>query len=298
MKRILSTVLTLSVMLVSCIMTTGCEKNGGNGNGNEGEYGFTKSDAILAFDSFISNFFESRGQFARDTNMDGTTAVAWTQATMFDMIINAYKLTDDQKYMDLLNKHFEGCKNTFTFDWYDYSHWDLYDDMMWWVGALARAYQLTGNEEFLSVSEEGFKRVWYGKESNFDGKGWDELDAYGSFGGDDDTQIPGKPLTAIPAMYWDWKFARTGKMSCVHFPTMIAAITVPGMKITSKKPRLCTNMVPQNFSIKRPGLSPTQCMMKMQVLTGDHLYITRLPQWRHLPCFILRPRNRNIWTTP
>lgn len=224
MKRILSTVLTLSVMLVSCIMTTGCEKNGGNGNGNEGEYGFTKSDAILAFDSFISNFFESRGQFARDTNMDGTTAVAWTQATMFDMIINAYKLTDDQKYMDLLNKHFEGCKNTFTFDWYDYSHWDLYDDMMWWVGALARAYQLTGNEEFLSVSEEGFKRVWYGKESNFDGKGWNELDAYGSFGGDDDTQIPGKPLTAIPAMYWDWKFARTGKMSCVHFPTMIAAI--------------------------------------------------------------------------
>ena len=93
MKRILSTVLTLSVMLVSCIMTTGCEKNGGNGNGNEGEYGFTKSDAILAFDSFISNFFESRGQFARDTNiaiitiMERTRTIVNSTSTSFVSII-------------------------------------------------------------------------------------------------------------------------------------------------------------------------------------------------------------------
>lgn len=184
---------------------------------DNGEYSFTYDDAVLAFDSFVSYFFENRGLFARDTNMDGNAAVGWTQATMFDMVMNAYKLTEDEKYLDLMQSHFEGVKSLFTFDWYDYSHWDLYDDIMWWVGALARAYLLTGEQEYLDISEEGFERVWYGKESDFDGTGWNELDALGSYGGDD-------PVDPVEAMYWDWKFGRTGKMSCIHFPTMIAAV--------------------------------------------------------------------------
>lgn len=221
MRKLFRAYATVAFILSGLIMS-GCDK--GNEGGQSASYSFTYDDAVTAFDAFISNFFESRGQFARDSDMSGTTAVAWTQATMFDMIINAYKLTGDSKYLDLMKKHYEGCKNSFTFDWYDYSHWDLYDDMMWWVGSLARAYELTGEEEYLAVSEEGFKRVWFGKPDNSDGKGFDELDAYGSFGGDDDTQIPGKPKDPVDAMYWDWKFGRTGKMSCVHFPTMIAAI--------------------------------------------------------------------------
>lgn len=223
MKKMTTFLASAITVCITGLCICSCENKGGNGNENT-EYSFTYDDAVLAFDSFVSAFFESRGQFARDTNMDGKTAVAWTQATMFDMIQNAYKLTGDRKYLDLLKEHFEGSKNAFSFDWYDYSHWDLYDDMMWWVGALARAYQLTGEEEYLTVSEEGFKRVWYGKESGDDGKGWNELDAYGSYGGDDDTQIEGKSITPVKAMYWDWKYGRTGKMSCIHFPTMIAAI--------------------------------------------------------------------------
>ena len=147
MKKITIFLAAAVTVCITGLCICSCENKGGNGNENT-EYSFTYDDAVLAFDSFVSAFFENRGQFARDTNMDGKTAVAWTQATMFDMIQNAYKLTGDQKYLDLLKEHFEGSKNAFSFDWYDYSHWDLYDDMMWWVGALARAYQLTGEEEY------------------------------------------------------------------------------------------------------------------------------------------------------
>lgn len=204
--------LVLAVVSVCCA----CDKDGSKDSGTS--WNFSCQDAIDAYDAFNAGLFEpGRGIYARDTGKSGTVAVGWTQAMMFDMIMNAWKLTGDQKYMDLMKSHYEGFRNAFTFDWYDYSHWDLYDDMMWWVGSLARAYLLTGEDEYLKVSEEGFRRVWDGKPSDFDGTGWSELDAKGSFGGDDNPQYG-------DGMYWDWKFGRIGKMACINYPTIIAAM--------------------------------------------------------------------------
>lgn len=137
---------------------------------------FTYEDAILAYDSFVDEIYiEQRGVYrVAAGDASGAIAVGWCQSMMFDMSINAYKLTGDQKYLDLMHSHYLGCKEDFTFDWYDYSRWDLYDDMMWWVGSIARAYILTGDAEYLKVSEEGFKRVWYGKPV---ADGGDPLDA-------------------------------------------------------------------------------------------------------------------------
>lgn len=230
-KKIFLYIAAAAAAAAMSLSFAGCEKKGGENETSE--YNFSYNDALTAFDAFMDGFFEARGQFARDTDKSGVTAVAWTQATMFDMILNAYTLSGDEKYLRQLKTHFEGCKNSFTFDWYDYSHWDLYDDMMWWVGSLARAYQVTGEKEYLEISEEGFERVWYGKESNFDGTGWSALDGLGCYGGDDpaeDIEYVHNGQTKIyrpervKAMYWDWKFERTGKMSCIHFPTMVAAI--------------------------------------------------------------------------
>ena len=61
MKKILTSILALTAVLSMGFVMAGCEKNGGNEYTSENEYGFTKSDAVLAFDSFISNFFETRG---------------------------------------------------------------------------------------------------------------------------------------------------------------------------------------------------------------------------------------------
>ena len=191
-------------------MLFGCSDSDANENNNSGDKGFTYSDVITAYDSFNEYLFQDSRQVYRRDAGSGTSeiAVGWTQAMMFDMTINAYKLTGDKKYMDLMERHFEGCSNEFTFDWYDYSHWDLYDDMMWWVGSLARAYLLTKDDKYLKISEDGFYRVWNGKPQSEGGHPLDK----GSF----DPNSGG--------MYWDWKFGRTGKMACINYPTIIAAM--------------------------------------------------------------------------
>lgn len=247
----------ISLLVAAVTFSYGCNKDN-EGTGSSGS--FTYQDAITAFDAFNSAFFEGRGIYARDTQRSGAVAVGWTQSMMFDMIMNAYKLSNDRKYLDMMQQHYNGFKSAFTFDWYDYSHWDLYDDMMWWVGSLARAYLLTGEKEYLEVSEAGFKRVWEGKPSNFDGTGWSELDAKGSFGGDDNPQYGN-------GMYWDWKFGRIGGL-----------------------PRICSTL--------RPAQLRTRNTTGMLMLPGICSYITRQPQWARLQCFTFRQRRRHILTTP
>lgn len=204
-------ILTASLWILA-VMLFGCSDSDDNDYDYNppAEYSFTYEDVITAYDSFNKHLFiEARGLYRRDTGTGtGDIAVGWTQAMMFDMTMNAYKLTGDQKYMDLMNKHFEGCSSDFKFDWYDYNYWDLYDDMMWWVGSFARAYLLTGDEKYLKLSEDGFYRVWNGKPVK---DGGDPLDK-GSY----------DPING--GMYWDWKFGRTGKMACINYPTIIAAM--------------------------------------------------------------------------
>lgn len=212
------TIIVFSWMLMA--MLFGCSDSDANDNNNSGDQGFTYNDVITAYDSFNENLFQdSRKVYRRDAG-GGTSdiAVGWTQATMFDMIMNAYKLTGDNKYLDLMQKHFEGCSNEFTFDWYDYSHWDLNDDMMWWIGSLARAYLLTKDKNYLDISEEGFKRVWYGKPIELypdrhprDTGGYDPING---------------------GLYWGWKDDALGKMACINYPTVIAAMEL--YKATNK----------------------------------------------------------------
>ena len=65
-------------------------------------------------------------------------------------------------------KIFEGYKAQYCgFDFDDNNEntgWFIYDDIMWRTISLARAYELFGNEEYLQLSEESFKRVWFGSE--------------------------------------------------------------------------------------------------------------------------------------
>ena len=88
---------------------------------------------------------------------------------------------------------------------------------MWWTVTLARAYELFGVEEYLSLSEESFGRVWYGSEKVGD---------TGSYAD------PEKGLGG--GMFWQWQPIKNpnpneadhGKMACINFPTVVAALTL------------------------------------------------------------------------
>lgn len=170
---------------------------------------------------------EERGNGNRDGKTNSAAAI-WCQAIMYDMVINAYnraKAEGDQtrmrKYKQLHDKIFNGEKShyvNFNFDDSNTNNgWFVYDDIMWWTCALARAYETFGTSVYLTYSEKSFCRVWYGSSVvGDDGSYADPARFEGKYGG---------------GMFWEWQpidHANPHKpgdfrSACINFPTVIAA---------------------------------------------------------------------------
>lgn len=187
----------------------------------------------LAYDAFNRNLLDSaRYIYKTDTSFkaaagrsEGAAAI-WCQPIFWDMAMNAYKRAVDQKetgkeaeYRELCEKLFAGNKAHYcNFNFDDNNEntgWFIYDDIMWWTITLARAYELFGVKEYLDLSEKSFNRVWYG-----------------SAVVGDDGSYAGKDLGG--GMFWNWEPIRNprphragdGKMACINFPTVVAALTL------------------------------------------------------------------------
>ncbi|NDV64794.1 glycoside hydrolase family 76 protein [Bacteroides sp. 224] len=169
--------------------------------------------ATLAIDAFHSTFYNKDFGVYYETTECKKRAAIWTQAMYWDMLTNAYKRTGDAKYLNSLNDFFEGMKRQYAnFDWHNEKEWFIYDDIMWWVISLARGYELTENQRYLALSESGFDRVWNGSEKVGDKGSYDPENG---------------------GMFWMFKDPAKGKMSCINYPTVIAAMTL--YNITEKK---------------------------------------------------------------
>lgn len=187
------------------------------------------NDIMLDRDKFI---YKLNSSTLRATDRWKGAAAIWCQPIYWDMAMNAYKLAALQKdrkrksqYKELCRKIFEGNKAHYCgFDFDDNNEntgWFIYDDIMWWTISLARAYELFGNEEYLELSEKSFARVWYGSERVGDTGSYDNENG---------------------GMFWQWHPIKNpkpnrfgdGKMACINFPTVVAAMTlynnVPGKR--------------------------------------------------------------------
>ena len=171
---------------------------------------------------------DHRGNGYRDNDVSGCAAAIWCQAIMYDMVINAYnraKAEGDEvrmaKYKSLHNSIYNGEKRHYVnFDFNNSNTnngWFVYDDIMWWTCALARAYDTFGKSEYLTYSEKSFLRVWYGSAKvGDDGSYADPARFEGKYGG---------------GMFWEWQpidHANPHKpgdfrSACINFPTVIAA---------------------------------------------------------------------------
>lgn len=201
----------------------------------------TPEDVWIAYESF-NNVFLDRNKYiykagssckAATDRYNGAAAI-WCQPIYWDMAMNAYKLAKAEKnkkrtreMKELCRKIFDGNRRHFAhFDFDDNNEntgWFIYDDIMWWSITLARAYELFGEEEYLRLSENSFNRVWYGSEKVGDSGSYDKVNG---------------------GMFWQWQPIQNpkpnkpgdGKMACINFPTVIAALTlyrnVPAKRIT------------------------------------------------------------------
>lgn len=174
---------------------------------------------------------DHRGNGYRDNDVSGCAAAIWCQAIMYDMVINAYNRAkaegDDvrmRKYKQLHNNIYNGEKShyvNFNFDDCNTNNgWFVYDDIMWWTCALARAHEAfstSASSTYLTFSEKSFCRVWYGSAKvGDDGSYADPARFEGAAGG---------------GMFWEWQPInnpnphRAGdfRSACINFPTVIAA---------------------------------------------------------------------------
>jgi predicted alpha-1,6-mannanase (GH76 family) len=155
---------------------------------------FIAADAATAYTAFNRYYYNPKAKlYYSTTQQDGLGAI-WTQAIYWDMAMNVYERNKTSAQLTMINDIYQGGFETYDgYNWNNTSTWFIYDDMMWWVMALARAHQITGNTVYLQKATAGFDRVWTGSYDSVDG-----------------------------GMFWDFK--HSGKNACINFPTVIAAM--------------------------------------------------------------------------
>lgn len=175
---------------------------------------FSSKDADLAIESFNEHFFNKEMKLYNATSEKPGRAAIWTQAIYWDMMMNAYQRTGKAEYLEKIDEVYRGaCEQYDNFNWKNTTEWFIYDDIMWWLISLSRAYQLTNDQKYLGLAISGFHRVWYGIP---------DIDNRGSY----DQEKGG--------MRWGWKRDEwRGKMACINYPTVIAATLL--YQITKKE---------------------------------------------------------------
>jgi predicted alpha-1,6-mannanase (GH76 family) len=155
---------------------------------------FTDSDATIAYAAFNNFFYNKWTNLYYSTTQENGLAAIWTQAIFWDLAMDVYERTHDQSQLNMINNiYIGGYKHYDSYNWDNTTTWFIYDDMMWWITALARAYKITGNQAYLQKSIDGFNHVWEGSYDPVNG-----------------------------GMYWD--FNHSGKNACINYPTVIAAM--------------------------------------------------------------------------
>ncbi|SHO48900.1 glycoside hydrolase family 76 protein [Anaerocolumna xylanovorans] len=141
--------------------------------------------AKKAMDVFLTNFYVKEGDGGYIAGED-----FWQQAEIFEIVIDAYEQTKDKKYLDLMDEMYRGFVKEHGSDW---SSNEFNDDIMWMTIGCARAYEATGQSEYLEQARKHFKIV-------FD-RAWSEDLGGGLF----------------------WKTENKTKNSCINCPAVIAA---------------------------------------------------------------------------
>src|SRR5690625_316909 len=155
---------------------------------------FNEEDAATAFHTFNEYYYDEDAKLYYSSTEHTGLGSIWTQAIFWDIVMHYYEHTEEPQYLEMIHDIYQGGYDQYDgYNWQNEIEWFIYDDIMWWVISLARAYEITGEEVYLEKSITGFDRVWEGSYDPEQG-----------------------------GMYWD--FHHSGKNACINYPTVIAAM--------------------------------------------------------------------------
>ncbi len=115
----------------------------------------------VAYDGFTA-FIDKYYTYDTEDNVYRFVQNFWTEAEMFEIVIDAYNHTGDARYKEMTDQLYEG----FLVDWkgQEKDGWwsgnDYNDDIMWMVIACARAYLATGDTKYLNTARLNFDQTY------------------------------------------------------------------------------------------------------------------------------------------
>lgn len=92
----------------------------------------------------IQNYWNSQEHYFNYGNQKDDEFQYWPQAHALDVLVDAYKRTDDEIYLEYIDKWYSGVRAQNGGEFIN----DFYDDMEWNALAMLRAHQLTGEVKF------------------------------------------------------------------------------------------------------------------------------------------------------
>lgn len=142
----------------------------------------------IAFQAFLDEFYivEDGAGVIKDEDF-------WQTAEIFEVFVDAYEKTGEEKYKILMKELFNGFIKTNLNDW----SWNEFnDDIMWMVIGCSRAYMLTNDEDYRDIAIKHFDIVFE--------RAWSDDLGGGLF----------------------WRIENTTKNSCINSPAVIAACLI------------------------------------------------------------------------
>jgi len=156
----------ITALLLPALLLFSCSKEDGNADNVGNSDSIVWNDAADSSSmSLISNFWNASVQYFNDNSEGNATFHYWPQAHALDVLTDAYLRTGQASYRFVIIKWYGGVLagngNTFLNEYYD--------DMEWNALAMLRAYNATGEEEFLTAAREVWKDIKTGWNTNAGG---------------------------------------------------------------------------------------------------------------------------------
>jgi len=143
----------------------GSTNNDNSTSGNEDYIVNWNSAADSSSFSLFSSYWNKVNNYFNSNNSGTTNFQYWPQAHALDVMIDAYKRTNQSQYKTAIEQWYDGVKkkngNTFLNV--------FYDDMEWNALAMLRAYNATQDERFKTAAQEVWTDIQTGWNDNAGG---------------------------------------------------------------------------------------------------------------------------------
>ncbi|MCL6442763.1 MAG: carbohydrate-binding protein [Alicyclobacillus sp.] len=147
-------------------------------------FAFSSSDADAAMNSFVNAFWDPNMKYFYTNSdhqihsshafgpMGGLYSDFWWEAQLWETVMDAYQRTGSSTYRSMIDDVYNGFTAQYP-TWSD----NYNDDLGWWALACARAYEITGESQYLTQSETLFNRIYQYQDSTYGGGIWWRSDA-------------------------------------------------------------------------------------------------------------------------